>query len=254
MRGGFRSRGRWACAGLLAAALVCLSGAAATADIPLGTTVRNYAVVIYEGGIVVSNPADVLVGFSDVPADHWAFAEIMACVTAGIVGGYPDGTYRPEVAVSRDQMAVFISRGLAGGDSHVPTAPAEPSFADVPTDHWAYAWIEHLAAEGVVSGYPDGLYRPLEVVNRGQMAVFVARSIAEPTGDAGLEGYTPPATPTFEDVQPEGEWQWCYRHVECIVAEGVTNGYDDGLYHPERSVSRDQMAVFLFRALGLGDE
>jgi len=227
--------------------------APAAADTPLGTTIRNYAVAIYDGGISVSNPADVVLGFSDVPLDHWAYAEIMACVSAGIVAGYPDGSYRPTLPVSRDQMAVFISRGLTGGDQHMPTAPAEASFPDVLPDHWAFQYIEYVHACGIAAGYPDGLYHPDYVVNRGQMAVFVARAMAILTGGADLETFNPPTTPTFPDVQPDGDWAWCYLYVEYVACEGVTNGYDDGLYHPERVVTRDQMAVYIARALGLAE-
>ncbi len=54
--------------------------------------------------------------FYDVPWDFWAFAEVEACVAAGIVGGFLDGTYRPDTVVTRDQMAVYVARafGLGG--------------------------------------------------------------------------------------------------------------------------------------------
>lgn len=48
--------------------------------------------------------------FSDVSSDYWAFKEIQACYKAGIIQGYPDGTYRPTEKVDRAQMAVFITK------------------------------------------------------------------------------------------------------------------------------------------------
>ncbi len=189
--------------------------------------------------------------FGDVPWDHWAFGEVAACTAAGLVAGFPDGTYRPTVVVSRDQMAVFIARGLAGGDAGVPEATGEPTFRDVSPDHWAFRYIEYAAAMDIVRGYDDATYRPTLAVDRGQMAVFVARAMARPTGEAGLADYEPTAI-TFADVTPTGSWSWCYKHVEYIAEAGVAGGYDDGRYHPERLCSRDQMAVFVTRALGLG--
>ena len=185
--------------------------------------------------------------FRDVPRGHWAYDYIAACHDAGIVGGYGDGTYRPELAVSRDQMAVFISRALAGGDASVPPGPAEATFPDVPVEHWAFRHIEYAGAQGIVAGYEDGLYRPEGLVDRGQMAVFVAR------GMAGADGQVPEpeGEPTFADVTAEGEWGWCHRYVEYIAATAVTGGYPDGLYHPEYVVGRDQMAVFVARGFGL---
>ena len=56
------------------------------------------------------------------------------------------------------------------------TPPDMPTFHDVPADYWSYKLVEHLAAEDIVLGYPDGSYRPEEVVTRDQMAVYVAKA------------------------------------------------------------------------------
>ena len=55
-------------------------------------------------------------------------------------------------------------------------------------------------------------------------------------------------TPTFPDVP---DTFWAYRHIEYCVENGVVQGYDDGYYHPEITVTRDQMAVYVARAFGL---
>jgi Tol biopolymer transport system component len=184
--------------------------------------------------------------FEDVPLDHWAFYEVGACNMAGIVQGYPDGLYRPDVTVTRDQMAVYIARALSGGA--VPTGPAEATFPDVPTDHWAYDEIEYAVATHVVEGYGDGTYQPSWEVTRAQMAVFVARSVVSPTGEDGLATYTPPAAATFPDVPT---WYWSYKHVEYLAEHNVVSGYPDGTYQPTQYVSRDQMAVYVQRAFHL---
>ncbi len=186
--------------------------------------------------------------FSDVSPSHWAFDYVEACADAGIVGGYPDGTYRPWQAVTRDQMAVYVSRSLLGGDENVPPGPSTATFSDVPTDYWAFKYVECAADNNIVGGYDDGTYRPAQAVTRDQMAVFIARAMADPTGDEGLAGYTPPASPTFSDVP---DTHWAYLYVEYIAAEGVSSGYDDGTYRPSQAVTRDQMAVFVGRAFGL---
>jgi PKD repeat protein len=192
----------------------------------------------------------IAVGFPDAGPSHWAFRPIIACFSAGIVAGYLDGNYHPEIPVSRDQMAVYVSRALAGGDEHVPSGPATAHFPDVPLDFWAFKYVEYAFANSIVTGYPDGWYHPADVVDRGQMAVFIARAIVTPTGDEGLEGYTPPDTPTFPDV-PTGFW--AYQYIEYIAdpERGVTGGYPDGRYHPEYPCSRDQMAVYVQRAFKL---
>jgi hypothetical protein len=184
--------------------------------------------------------------FVDVSYRHWAIREVEACYAAGIVAGYPDGTYGPTIPVSRDQMAVYMSRALSGGDAYVPTGPATATFNDVPTDHWAFKYVEYVQSRGVVQGYADGTYGPTIPLDRGQMAVFIARALA------GGESNVPagPATPHFPDVATDF---WAYKHVEYIAdpTRAIVYGYDDGNYHPEYVCTRDQMAVFVARAFGL---
>ena len=143
-------------------------------------------------------------------------------------------------------MAVYISRAMAGEDAAVPAYTGAAHFADVSPSHWAFKYVEYAYGRGVVQGYDDG-YRPDEAVNRAQMAVYIARSICSPPGEAGLTGYTPPATATFADVPTDF---WAYKHIEYCNWRGVVRGYEDG-YHPELPVTRDQMAVYVARAFGL---
>ena len=135
------------------------------------------------------------------------------------------------------------------GDSYVPSGPATASFPDVPTDYWAFKYIEAARANNVVTGYPDGTYLPGVTVDRGQMAVFVARAIVTPTGDAGLTSYIPPTTPTFPDV-PTDFWSFKYIEYCADPSRQIVQGYADG-YHPEYQVTRDQMAVYVQRAFKL---
>ncbi len=184
--------------------------------------------------------------FPDILPYHWAYEEIEACCGAGIVGGYPEGLYRPTKDVSRDQMAVFISRsictptGEAGLADYTP--PGTASFSDVPTDYWAYKHIEYAVEHSIVQGYGDGAYHPEYTLDRGQMAVFIARALCG--GEEGVPDPECTAAP-FPDV---GCDVWSRKHIQHILSAGVAKGYPDGLYHPEYSCSRDQMAVYIARA------
>ncbi len=120
------------------------------------------------------------------------------------------------------------------------------TFSDIPPDYWARDEIDAAFASQIVTGYPDGKYHPEWEISRGQMAVFIARSIATPTGEAGIAAYTPPAVPTFADVPTT---YWSYKHVEYLNEQNVVAGYADGLYRPGNWVTRDQMAVYIARAI-----
>jgi hypothetical protein len=110
--------------------------------------------------------------FIDI-SGHWAEAWIEALYDEGLTSGYEDQTYRPNFPITRAEMAAFIL--MARHDvSYSPPSPTGGAFNDI-TDHWAEAWIEQLKEEGIVSGYPDGSYRPEETIRRAEIAVYVLR-------------------------------------------------------------------------------
>ncbi len=187
--------------------------------------------------------------FVDVGVDHWAVAWVEAAKAAGVVSGYDNGYYDPKGPVTRAQMAVYLARALVG-EAAVPSeaTAGEPRFADVAEDYWAFKYVQLIGALGIAEGYSGNEYRPEVVVNRGQMAIFVARATATPTGGDDLGGYQPPVAPSFEDVQKD---HWAYRYVEYVKSRGVASGYPDKLYHPGDDCTRDQMAVYVVRAFGL---
>lgn len=120
--------------------------------------------------------------FSDPGMDTYPLRnEIQQCVDAGIVQGYADGTYRPTANVNRGNMAIFVARGLAGGDSFVPTPTGTATFPDVPTTFQPWKYVEYAVDAGVVQGYGDGTYRPALTVARGQMAIFIYRAFVQST-------------------------------------------------------------------------
>jgi len=184
--------------------------------------------------------------FRDVPADFWAARDIRALADAGVCRGFPDGFYRPNWSVRRDDMACLVARVLADG-ADISEPAGEPSFSDVPPLHPASRFVEYLVARGIILGAPDGLYHPEDVVERGEVTVFVSRALA------GDDASVPdgPLTPTFADLtpQPDDPYATCYRYVEYLVSQGVVRGYDDGLYHPEYPCSRAQVAVMLAKVL-----
>jgi hypothetical protein len=150
--------------------------------------------------------------------------------------------YCPESNVTRAQMAVFLLKGIHGAGYAPPALAGSTGFADVALDHWAAAWIKQLAAEGITGGCGGGNYCPESNVTRAQMAVFLLKSKHGST-------YTPPpASGVFSDVPPG---YWARAWIEQLAAEGITAGCGTGIYCPESSVTRAQMAVFLVKTFGL---
>jgi streptogramin lyase len=113
------------------------------------------------------------------------------------------------------------------------------SFPDVPSTNVHAQDICELAADGIVVGYPDGLYRPASPVTRGQTAAVLSRT-------SGLEPRTLDP-PTFSDIRGHTH----EGHIEAMAAEGVVLGFEDGTFGPQLPIARDQTASMLARWLGL---
>jgi len=185
-----------------------------------------------------------LTSFNDVPGTYWAWSWIERLFASGVTGGCgsPPMQYCPESNVTRAQMAVFLLKGIHGAGYAPPALAGSTGFADVALDHWAAAWIKQLAAEGITGGCGGGNYCPESNVTRAQMAVFLLKSKHGST-------YTPPpASGVFSDVPPG---YWARAWIEQLAAEGITAGCGTGIYCPESSVTRAQMAVFLVKTFGL---
>lgn len=176
----------------------------------MAVTRAQVAVFLLRGvhGATYTPPAASGTKFDDVPADHWAAPWIEQLANEGMTGGCGNGNYCPDSHVTRDQAAVFLLRAKHGA-SFAPPAASGTLFADVASNHWAAAWIEQLAHEGITSGCGNGNYCPAAVVTRAQMAVFLVKALILPPlppTATGTETPTPTATstktPTSSPTQP----------------------------------------------------
>ena len=119
-------------------------------------------------------PAATGTVFIDVGADDFAASFIEQFHADGITAGCGNDHYCPNADVTRAQVAVFLLRAKHGSGYAPPAAAGV--FDDVGLDHWAAAWIEQLAAEGITAGCGGGNYCPDAQVTRAQMAVFLVRA------------------------------------------------------------------------------
>jgi hypothetical protein len=111
--------------------------------------------------------------FSDVPVNHIFCTHIEQMTLRGITLGIGDGTYKPDLTVTRGELAAFLVRAKVGEPAALCTVPP---FPDVAVDNLFCRYIENLKLLGITLGFADGTYRPLDVVTREQMAVFLGRA------------------------------------------------------------------------------
>jgi len=118
---------------------------------------------------------------------------------------------------------------------------AEYTFKDVPDGYWAKQAIGRAAALGFVKGYPDGTFKPQQIVTRSEFATMLVRALDLPISDN--------AAPVFKDDARIGAWAKPY--VAIAASNGLITGFTDGTFRPNNPVTRAEMTVMVVRALGL---
>jgi ELWxxDGT repeat protein len=117
--------------------------------------------------------------FGDVPLSHWAADWIERLAADGVTAGCGGGNFCPDRPLSRAELAVLLLRARHG-PAFLPAPATGALFTDVPADHWAAAWIEQLAAEGLTGGCAPGLFCPDRPLSRAELAVFLVDGFGLP--------------------------------------------------------------------------
>jgi hypothetical protein len=161
--------------------------------------------------------------FSDLAANYWAFEPIMNLVQAGLLNGYPDGTFQPDKSVSRAEFTRYIVGGLGLQEMKIGGVN---NFADVTKDHWAYNYILITADKGYVTGIADGIFNPEGKISGAELATIIVRALPP-------EKIAAPIT--------EGPY-WYSGYVEIAEMNGLL--YPN--FQPAISASRSQCAYSIF--------
>ncbi len=157
--------------------------------------------------------------------DHYAY-----------VMGYPDGTVRPNGSITRAEVSAILFRLLSDKtrDEYFTT---ESSFTDVKAGAWYNNSIATLEKAGViVDTAKGGAFRPNEAITRAELAAMLAQfSDAKPV--KGVK---------FSDVSAE---HWAYEAIAIAAKMGWIEGYPDGTFRPDATITRAEMMTLVNRAL-----
>jgi len=113
------------------------------------------------------------------------------------------------------------------------------AFKDVQAGYWAKAYIEALASQNIIAGFPDGSFKPNEPVTRAQFAAIINKA------------FKPSATRTaitFKDVKSN---YWAFSAIQTASSSPFLSGYPDLTFKPEQQIPRVQAIVALANGLGL---
>ena len=133
--------------------------------------------------------------WTDISDQQWVTQYgVTAAQAATVAAGYADGTFRPGLAVDRGQFAKMVVTGLRLGTANPPV----PTFSDVPTTNLYFPWIEGASAAKVISGFPDGTFRPGAPVTRQQADSILGRFLSQQ--ELSLTGHIQGALTTYPSL------------------------------------------------------
>lgn len=181
----------------------------------------------------------MLLPFTDVSWDHWAYSAVKRVYTRSLMVGVSDTSFAPDQALSRAMLASVLYR-LAGE----PAVTAENPFTDVPADRWYTDAVIWAAENGIVVGCGDGTFRPNAPATRAQTAVmlyayanFAGRNTSQ---RADLSAFADAA-----DVP-----SWALAEMQWANAAQLILGRDGKLLAPNAETTRAEMASILSTFIG----
>ena len=174
--------------------------------------------------------------FVDVP-DNLIFAhEINTLADLGVIRGWPDRTFRPQISVWRDAVIAYMYR-IAKEPSY--TAPRTSPFLDVDRSQPFYKEICWAHSTGLTTGWKvrgGWEFRPYQPILRDAMAAFLFRASGESLSGVNFGG--------FKDVSSSLVFE---KEIKWMGSTGISRGWDDGTYRPFNQTTRAELAAFLYR-------
>lgn len=175
--------------------------------------------------------------YSDLSSGHWAYGPINTMSENGILNGYPDGSFKPDVAINRAEFAKIIVLTLD------LTQKTDIKFEDVPSEYWASEYIN--VASNYLSAYKGDskyYYKPEEVAVREDVAVAVVNA-------AGLynKSYSLSTLDRFSDKDLISEN--LKKYVAIAIENGLMRGNANGTFDPKGNLTRAQVAQLMINSI-----
>ena len=159
------------------------------------------------------------------------------------LNGYPDGTIRPLANITREEAATLFFR-LLTESTRVRVLASKNDFSDVEAARWSNTAISTLASMGIITGYPNGEFRPEKNITRAE---FVAMATRFDTGNIS-------DVPTYSDVLGH----WAESEINRAIYLGWVSVVPTRYFNPDDIISRAEVAAIanrmLLRVVGNEDE
>ena len=144
------------------------------------------------------------------------------------IKGYPDGTFKPQANVTRAEAAQMFATLLNGGTNFGTSGATK--FSDA-SDDWYSKAVNYVVGKGLISGYPNGTFKPNESITRAEFAQMISGYIKnEKAGSSD-----------FQDVKDH----WAKDAIDKLYGNKNVTGYPDGSFKPNAKITRAEAVTIL---------
>lgn len=231
--------------------------------LPIIATLCLYSTILVEPTVAFAQTADALPAtteittitvaepiFSDLKPGSEYYVGVKYLKDLGLIQGYPDGTFKSKQPINRAEALkilvgaikfnqfAFSERPIVNLQSTQDPSTTSCSFPDLYSDQWYYNYICQAYNNQVVSGYPDGTFKPEQTINKVEALKIAILQ-------AGLSTATPTAE-NFDDVQIT---DWYNDYARLANQKSMLVEDREGLLHPADLMTRGEFAMLIYRTL-----
>ena len=191
---------------------------------------------------MISNPAHAF--YTDMGQDHWAYQSIKFLTEVGVVVGFPDGTYKPEIPVTRAEFASMAIKALGQERTNVSQ---DIHFADLTRDFWAYNIIEKAVYFNLMPDSKGEAFRPFDPVTRAEAINLAVNAIA--TSKISQQRATDICSKSYKDYTQMPAWFLMAAAKSHLLNLDVVMPGHEGSMEAERPMNRAEVAMLLYRMM-----
>jgi len=173
--------------------------------------------------------------FTDINQYSDNYNEILKLNSQGVISGFADNTFRPDVSVTRGEAAKMLATALKLDTKNIQ----DPYYKDIPKGSQYYKYVAALQNAGIMSGYSNGTFMPNEVLTRGELAKIV------------VVGFHLEVSPTYNNIFKDVNSQTSNAiYIQTLIDLNVTKGTTPVTFSPFDAVTRGQFASFVVASQG----
>ena len=182
--------------------------------------------------------------YTDMDQNHWAYQSIKFLTEVGVVVGYPDGTYKPDIPVTRAEFASMAIKALGQEDANVTQ---DIHFSDVKPDFWAYNIIKKAVYFDLIPDAKDSDFRPYDSVTRAEAITIAVNALT--TSQISEQRAQDIIAKSYEDYTQMPAWFLISAAKAQLLDLVVVMPGNEGKLESDRPANRAEIAALLYKMM-----